>query len=325
VYFERPSSGNRTATTGWYNDKAFVELAKQEGRVAVSINGDAFSNEIKAETIAAIKKDIPGGQVDLVVYSLAAPKRTDPVTGEVYSSCIKPLGGVYKSHTVDFHSGVVSQVEIAPANPEELAGTVKVMGGEDWFLWTKALQEAGVLADGVCTVSYSYIGPEMTHAVYTNGTIGKAKEDLEQKGREIDELLSPIGGKAFVSVNKALVTQASSAIPVVPLYMMLLFDFMKKAGTHEGCIEQMVRMFTDRLYFPGESWDKVPVDETGRIRMDDWEMDAKIQEQVAALWPTVTTENVETVGDLAGYREDFYRLFGFGFPGVDYEADVAEF
>jgi enoyl-[acyl-carrier protein] reductase/trans-2-enoyl-CoA reductase (NAD+) len=319
VYFERESSGNRTATAGWYNDAAFRALAEKEGRVAVSLNGDAFSNEIKAEAIAAIKNSIPGGKVDLVVYSLAAPKRTDPVTGEVYSSVIKPLDGVYKSTTVDFHTGAVSEVEIAPATPEELAGTIKVMGGEDWLLWMNALKDAGVLADGAGTVAYSYIGPTLTHAVYTNGTIGAAKTDLEQKAREIDALLAPLGGKAFVSVNKALVTQASSAIPVVPLYMMLLFDIMKKRGAHEGCIEQMVRMF-DRLYQGG--WDAVPVDEAGRVRMDDWEMDAAVQAEVAALWPTVTSENVESVGDLAGYREDFYRLFGFGFDGVDYDADV---
>ena len=201
VFFERPSSGNRTATAGWYNNQAFEELAAREGRVARSINGDAFSHEVKRQVIDLIKADMPGGQVDLVVYSLAAPKRTDPDTGEVYSSCIKPTGATFASRTVDFHTGEVSDVEIAPASAEEIAGTIQVMGGADWLLWLQALKDAGVLAEGVGTVAYSYIGPEMTHAVYKDGTIGKAKEDLEAKAREIDTLLSPMGGKAFVSVR----------------------------------------------------------------------------------------------------------------------------
>lgn len=326
VFFERPSSGNRTATAGWYNSQAFDKAAKAAGRVSVSINGDAFSDEIKAQTIAAIQKEIPDGQVDLVIYSLAAPKRTDP-SGVTHSSVIKPIGGAFHSKTVNFHTGEVSEVDIAPATEQEIAGTVAVMGGEDWLLWMQALSNAGVLAGGAGTVAFSYIGPELTHAVYTNGTIGRAKTDLEQKARDIDTLLAPSGGKAFVSVNKALVTQASAAIPVVPLYVALLYKEMKQAGTHEGCIAQIVRMFADRLYRNGmpADWSAVPVDEKGRIRMDDWEMRPEIQAAVNASWNTVTTDNIEQMTDIAGYRDEFFELFGFGVEGVDYSADIAEY
>jgi enoyl-[acyl-carrier protein] reductase/trans-2-enoyl-CoA reductase (NAD+) len=318
AFYEKPAAKGRTATAGWYNNLAFERIAKESGLIAESINGDAFSNAVKQEAITLIKEKL-GGKLDLVVYSLAAPKRQDPETGEAYSSVIKPLGKPFTGKTVDFHTGEVSQVTIAPANEEEAAQTVKVMGGEDWLLWMKALNDAEALAENAMTVAFSYIGPELTHAVYKDGTIGKAKEDLEEKSARINELLSPIGGRAFVSVNKALVTQASSAIPVVPLYMSALFKLMKEAGTHEGCIEQMVRMFRERLYAPDRT---VPVDEHGRIRLDDLEMEPEIQSAVDALWQRVETANAEELTDLKGYREDFLRLFGFGLENVDYGADI---
>ncbi|MFV0400651.1 MAG: enoyl-ACP reductase FabV [Oscillospiraceae bacterium] len=323
VFFERPAAGKRTASAGWYNNLAFERLARQEGRVAESINGDAYSNEIKEQAIRYIQDKLPGGQVDLVIYSLAAPKRTDPNTGEVYSSVIKPIGAPFLGKTVDFHSGEVTEVEVPPATEKEIADTVKVMGGEDWLLWIEALQSAGVLAPGALTLAYSYLGPVLTHAVYKDGTIGRAKEDLEAKANEIDALLSPTGGKAFVSVNKALVTQASAAIPVVPLYISLLFREMKERGTHEDCTMQMVRMM-ERIYQSGSlgHWNGVPTDEEGRIRMDDWEMDAAIQAAVAERWDEVSTANLESLADLAGYRDDFFHLFGFNCDSVDYEEDV---
>lgn len=320
VFFEKPAANGRTASAGWYNNAAFEQEAASDGLPFCSINGDAFSNEIKAETIAAIKSCLPGGKADLVVYSLAAPKRTDPETGEVYSSVIKPIGQAYHSKTVDFHTGVVSDVDVAPANEAEIAGTVAVMGGEDWLLWVRALSEAGVLAHNAATVAFSYIGPALTHPVYKDGTIGRAKLDLEEKSCLITELLAPVSGKAYVSVNKALVTQASAAIPVVPLYISLLYKIMKRDGLHEGCIEQITRLFRERLYAGGA----VPADEAGRIRLDDWEMLPAVQEEIDRLWPKITTENAERLTDLLGYREEFFRLFGFGISGVDYDADIAE-
>lgn len=327
VFFERESSGNRTATAGWYNNLEFERLAKEKGLVAESINGDAFSNEVKAETIDLIKSKIPSGKVDLVIYSLAAPRRTDPDTGTVYSSVLKPIGKAYQSKTVDFHTGDVTNVDIQPATDDEISETVAVMGGDDWLRWLTAMQSADVLADNAATIAFSYIGPAMTHAVYKDGTIGRAKEDLEEKAKQITTLLSPLHGKAFVSVNKALVTQASSAIPVVPLYMSILFKLMKQNGTHEGCIEQMVRMYRDRLYRNGALavWSEVHVDDAGRIRMDDLEMEPELQRKVDDIWKKVTTENVSELTDIAGYRDDFMRLFGFGVEGIDYDEDILEY
>lgn len=327
VFFEREASGNRTATAGWYNNLELERIAKANGLIAESINGDAFSNEIKAEAISKIKSKLQGGKVDLVVYSLASPRRTDPDTGETYSSVIKPIGTAYESKTVDFHTGEVTDVIIEPATDDEIAGTVAVMGGDDWLRWIKALSDADVLAENAATVAFSYIGPAMTHAVYKDGTIGRAKIDLEEKAKQITEMLSPVHGKAFVSVNKALVTQASSAIPVVPLYISILFKLMKQEHTHEGCIEQMVRMYRDRLYAQGvpEDWSKIEVDDGGRIRMDDLEMQPELQQKVDEIWNKVTTENVNEVTDIAGYREDFLRLFGFGIDGVDYDADIEQY
>jgi len=325
VCLERPAAGNRTATAGWYNTQAFEDMAGEAGLACPTINGDAYSDEVKAQAIQAVRA-LPGGQVDLIVYSLAAPKRVHPKTGQSYSSVIKPLGAPFGSKTVDFHTGEVTQVEIAPATPGEAEATVQVMGGEDWLFWMRELLAAGVLADGCCTLSFSYLGPVITHAVYKDGTIGRAKEDLEEKAKEIDKLLAPLGGKSFVSVNKALVTQASAAIPVVPLYISLLYRVMKDRGTHESCIRQMARMFAGRLYPPHHpaGWDWVRTDEAGRIRMDDWEMDPVVQNAVESMWRDVSTENIAAKGDLQGYRDDFYRLFGFGVAGVDYKEDTAQ-
>jgi enoyl-[acyl-carrier protein] reductase/trans-2-enoyl-CoA reductase (NAD+) len=316
VFFERSAEGNRTATAGWYNTAAFTREARRAGLYAENINGDAFSDAVKEQVIETIRRDL--GQVDLVVYSLAAPRRTDPRTGEVYGSVLKPIGQPYTGKTVDVNTGKVTDVTLEPATEEEIRGTVAVMGGEDWRMWIDALLEAGVLAEGAVTVAYSYVGPAVTRAIYRDGTIGRAKDDLERSAREIDGQLGKIGGRAFVSVNKALVTQASSAIPIVPLYISLLFKIMKEKGVHEGTIEQMYRLLAERLYAGGE----VPVDELGRIRIDDLELREDVQKEVEALWPQVDTDNLPHISDIAGYRADFLKLFGFGFDGVDYEADV---
>ncbi|GMA49764.1 enoyl-[acyl-carrier-protein] reductase [NADH] [Alicyclobacillus contaminans] len=316
VCFEKPASDNRTATAGWYNTAAFHEAAKAAGLYAKTINGDAFSDAIKQEVIDIIRSDL--GQVDLVIYSLASPRRTHPRTGETFSSVLKPIGKPFTDKTVNFHTGQVSEVSLEPATDEEIRQTVAVMGGEDWDMWMHALNEAGVLADGVMTVAYSYIGPELTKAVYRDGTIGRAKDDLEATAHALTDYLKTRGGRAFVSVNKAVVTQSSSAIPVVPLYMSLLFRVMKDKGLHEGCAEQMYRLFAQRLYGQNE----IPVDEAGRIRLDDWEMKEDVQAEVRSLWTQVTTENLLALTDIEGYRSEFMKLFGFGLAGVDYAADV---
>ena len=316
VFFERPSDGGKPASAGWYNSCAFEKAAHAEGLYAKSINGDAFSDAIKERTIDRIREDL--GQVDLVVYSLASPRRTHPKTGVVHSSVLKPIGAPFTARTVDTHKGTVSDITIEPASQEEIADTVAVMGGEDWELWIEALASAKVLAPGATSVAYSYIGPDLTWAIYRNGTIGRAKEDLEAASLRISQKLSQSGGQAFVSVNKALVTQASSAIPVVPLYISLLYKVMKARGLHEGCIEQIQRLFATRLYNGAAP----SADEQGRIRIDDWEMLPEVQGEVAALWPTVSTENLPDISDIAGYREEFLRLFGFGLSGIDYDADT---
>lgn len=315
VFFEKPAAGNKTASAGWYNTVAFEQAAKQENYYAKSINGDAFSLATKEETIALIKKDL--GQVDLVIYSLASPRRAHPVTGEALVSSIKPVGTSFTSKNLDFHSEKVSEITLEPASDEEIRQTVGVMGGEDWEMWIEALSEAGVLATGATTISYSYIGPELTYPIYREGTIGKAKASLEAAAKKLHDLLSPQGGKAFVSVNKALVTQASTAIPAMSLYMSLLFKVMKEKGIHENCIEQIYRLFLDQLYS-----ETTTLDEKGRIRLDDWEMKEEVQREVLALWEQVSTENVAEISDVAGYRNDFFRLFGFSFPEVDYEQDL---
>ncbi len=317
VFFERPSEEGRPATPGWYNTIAVTRAARARGLYAGNINGDAFSDDIKQRTLAMLRADV--GPVDLVVYSLASPRRTHPRTGVAHRSVLKPVGASYTNKTVDTDKGVVSTVTIDPANEAEIADTTAVMGGEDWEMWMNALSEAGLLAPGAQSVAYSYIGPEVTWAIYKNGTIGLAKNDLERAARNIDSLLKLNGGgRAFISVNKALVTQASSAIPVVPLYISILYKIMKAAGTHEGCIEQVHRLFATRMY----NGSKPGFDEAGRVRIDDWEMRPEIQAAVRDIWPRVTTENLAELTDIAGYRSDFLKLFGFGLPGINYEAET---
>ncbi|WP_395742914.1 enoyl-ACP reductase FabV [Prosthecobacter sp.] len=316
VFFEKPGEAERCGTAGWYNSVAFEKEAKAAGLYARSFNGDAFSDAMKATVIEAIKADL--GQVDCVIYSLASPRRTHPKSGEVFKSVLKPIGSEsYTNKNLNTGNGVVNEVTIEPANEDEIAQTVAVMGGEDWEMWIDALQSAGVLAEGVQTVAYSYIGPEVTWPIYKNGTIGRAKEDLERVQRVLDGKLASLKGKAWVSVNKALVTQASSAIPVVPLYISLLYKAMKAEGTHEDCIEQMDRLFRERLY----NGNPQP-DEAGRIRVDDWEMKPALQELVGKRWAEVNTENLAQLGDFEGYQSSFHRLFGFGLEGVDYNAEV---
>jgi len=317
IFYERPSEEGRTATPGWYNTIGFTNAARAEGLYARNINGDAFSDDIKAQALAAIRDDL--GQVDLVIYSLASPRRAHPKTGTVHKSVLKPVGAPYTNKTVDTDKGIVSTVSIEPASSQEIADTVAVMGGEDWEMWMNALAGAGLLAPGAQSVAYSYIGPEVTWAIYKNGTIGIAKNDLERAARAIDSLLKLNGGgKAFISVNKALVTQASSAIPVVPLYIAILYKIMKAQGTHEGCIEQMQRLFATQIYAPSGP----KFDEGGRVRVDDLEMVPSVQAAVAAIWPGVTTETLAAQTDIAGYRSEFLKLFGFGLPGINYEAEV---
>lgn len=318
VYFEKGPKPGKTASPGWYNTAAFEKQAQADGLYAKSINGDAFSNEIKQQTIDLIKADL--GQVDLVIYSLASPVRTNPKTGVTHRSTLKPIGQTFSDKTVDFHTGVVSTVSIEPANEDEMENTIAVMGGEDWEMWIDAMKEAGVLAEGATTVAYSYIGPKVTEPVYRKGTIGGAKNHLEQTAFTLKEKLKDLNGDAYVSVNKALVTQASSAIPVIPLYISLLYKDMKEKGIHEGCIEQIQRLFKDRLY----AGDVVPVDAEGRIRIDDWELRDDVQATVTALWEQADTDTLPTIGDLAGYKTDFLNLFGFDIKGVDYQADADE-
>ena len=318
VFFEKAPSEGKTASPGWYNSAAFENEAQKAGLYAKSVNGDAFSNEIKKQTLDLIKADL--GQVDLVIYSLASPVRMHPVTGVLHRSVLKPIGSTFTNKTVDFHSGKVSEISIEPSSGDDIENTIAVMGGEDWAMWIDALKAENLLAHGATTVAYSYIGPSLTEAVYRKGTIGRAKDHLEATAFTITNSLADIDGKAFVSVNKALVTQASSAIPVIPLYISLLYKIMKEEGIHEGCIEQIQRLYQERLYTGNE----VPVDESGRIRIDDLEMRADVQEKVAKLWIEAVTENLSEMGDLEGYRKDFYNLFGFDVEGVDYKADANE-
>ncbi|OZI07396.1 trans-2-enoyl-CoA reductase [Siphonobacter sp. BAB-5385] len=318
VYFEKPPQPGKPASAGWYNTAAFEVQAQEAGLYAKSVNGDAFSNEIKEKVIGLIQADL--GQVDLVIYSVASPRRTNPNTGVTHNSVLKPIGQSFTNKTVNFHNGVVSEISIEPATEEDIENTVAVMGGEDWKLWIEALKAADVLAPGARTVAYSYIGPALTEPVYRKGTIGRAKDDLEATASSITDTLKDLDGKAYVSVNKALVTQASSAIPVIPLYISLLYKVMKEQGIHEGCIEQMQRLFQQRLYTNGS----VPTDEKGRIRIDDWEMREDVQAQVASLWAEATTESLPQLGDLEGYKTDFFNLFGFEVGGVAYETSVDE-
>jgi enoyl-[acyl-carrier protein] reductase/trans-2-enoyl-CoA reductase (NAD+) len=315
VFFEKEADDKRTASAGWYNTAAFEKIAHAEGHYAKSINGDAFSHDIKRRTAELIRKDLK--QVDLIIYSLASPRRIHPDTNQVFSSVLKPIGKNYTSKTVDAFRGEVKDITIDAANDEEIEHTIAVMGGEDWEMWIDFLAKENLLAKDVKTVAYSYIGPELTHPIYKEGTIGRAKDDLKHSAQKIEQKLKSLNGEAVISVNKAVVTQASAAIPVVPLYISLLFKIMKEKGTHEGCIEQIDRLFKEHLYAKNSKRDS-----EGYIRLDDLEMEADVQQKVTAIWPTITTENISQLSDIDGYRNEFYRLFGFNAKGLDYEAEV---
>jgi enoyl-[acyl-carrier protein] reductase / trans-2-enoyl-CoA reductase (NAD+) len=322
VCLERPPQGEKTASAGWYNLAAAHRLARAAGRPITTFNGDAYAREIKDRVIGHLKST--GARLDSVIYSLASPKRTDPSTGVSWSSVLKPLGAPYRSKSISLGSDQITEVELAPASDADVEATRKVMGGEDWELWLSALLDAGLLARGCRTVAYSYIGPELTYPIYRSGTIGRAKEHLEATARTLhDRLAAQLGGAAYVSVNKALTTQASSAIPVVPLYISILYRIMKAKGTHEGTAAQIARLFRDHLA-PGRT---PTLDADGRIRIDDLEMDPTTQREVAALWPQITTDNLFDLTDYAGFKQEFRALFGFEVPGIDYtepvETDVA--
>lgn len=316
VFFEKPPSDKRTASAGFYNSAAFHDAASAAGLYAGSINGDAFSDDIKAQTLEMVKQNL--GKVDLVVYSLASPRRTDPKTGELYSSVLKPIGKGYTAKNLNTDTLKISDITVEPANAEEIASTVKVMGGEDWELWIEALAKADLLAEGARTVAYTYLGDKLTWPIYGHATIGKAKEDLDRAAAAINKVMAAINGKANVSVLKALVTQSSSAIPIMPLYISLVYKVMKEEGTHEGCIEQLYRLFTEGLYT-----ETPRLDGDNRLRMDNLELKPETQAKIEALWPQVTEENLFDISDYKGYNADFLRLFGFGFDGVDYDADIS--
>ncbi|ATF88961.1 enoyl-ACP reductase FabV [Burkholderia gladioli] len=315
VCFERPGSETKPGTAGWYNSAAFEKFAKAEGRYARTINGDAFSDEVKRVTIDTIKADL--GQVDLVVYSLASPRRTHPKTGVVHNSTLKPIGKSVAFRGLDTDKEVIKDTVLEPASQEEIDNTVAVMGGEDWQMWIDALNQAGVLAPGAKTTAFTYLGEQITHDIYWNGSIGAAKKDLDKTVIGLRETLSATGGDARVAVLKAVVTQASSAIPMMPLYLSLLFKVMKEAGTHEGCIEQVYGLLHDTMYGSTPH-----IDEDGRLRADYKELDPQVQGKVQALWNQVTNENLYELTDFAGYKHEFLRLFGFEIAGVDYDADV---
>ncbi|WP_207062905.1 enoyl-ACP reductase FabV [Motiliproteus sp. SC1-56] len=318
VFFEKPGTEKKPGTAGWYNSAAFDKAAKAEGLYSKSINGDAFSHEAKQRAIELIKEDM--GQVDLVVYSLASPVRKLPDTGEVVRSCLKPIGEPYRSTAVDTNKDRIIEAEVEPATEQEIADTVTVMGGEDWELWIDALDKAGVLAEGCRSVSYSYIGTDITWPIYWDGALGKAKMDLDRAAGAINARLAKQGGGANVAVLKSVVTQASSAIPVMPLYIAMAFKVMKEKGLHEGCMEQIDRLFRTQLF--SASGEVSNLDDSNRIRMDDWELRPEVQDACREIWPRVTTENLFEETDYQGYKDEFLRLFGFGVEGVDYEADV---
>lgn len=315
LFFERPAAGNRTASPGWYKSAAFTRLAREQGLYAKNLNGDAFSAEMKAKTIELIKQDL--GQVDMVVYSLAAPARTMP-DGTQVRSALKPVGAPFDGATIDIMSGEIRPIRLEPATKEEVADTVKVMGGEDWELWIEELQKAKVLAGGCITTNYTYLGSEVTFPIYYHGTIGKAKEDLDRAAKALAAPLNEVGGHAYVAVMKGLMTQAASAIPGMAVYLSLLFKVMKANGTHEGCIEQTTRLFQTQLFSKGP----MRLDDAGRIRMDELELDPAVQAAVKARWNQITTENLAELTDFAGYRQAFLQMHGFEFDGVDYDAEV---
>lgn len=319
AFFERPGDAarSRPASAGWYNTAEFTRQAEAAGLYCANINGDAFGDEVKKQAIEAVKKS-PLGKVDLIVYSLASPRRTDPDTGEVYKSVLKTVGEERRDKSLDTDRGQVVEVTVPAATEREIFETVKTMGGDDWERWIKALDEADAIAEGCASVAYSYIGPELTYPIYRSGTIGLAKKDLEAAADRIDALLKLRRGKAFISVNKALVTQASSAIPVVPLYVSILYKVMKEKGIHEGCIEQIRRLFATQLY----NGNCLDFDDGGRVRIDNLELRDDVQKAVFDLWPKVATENLCELTDFEGYKKEFLKLFGFGLPNVDYSKDV---
>lgn len=318
VFFEKPATDKKPGSAGWYNSAAFEKQAKADGLYAKSINGDAFSHEVKAKVVELIKQDL--GQIDAIIYSVAAPVRKLPDSGEVIRSSLKPIGETYVSTAIDTNKDVIIEATVEPATEEEIANTVTVMGGQDWELWLSALGEAGVLAEGVKTVAYSYIGTELTWPIYWDGALGKAKIDLDRASTAIQAQLAPLNGEAYVSVQKSVVTQASSAIPVMPLYISMVFKIMKEKGLHEGCMEQIYRLFATQLYKQDGSAPET--DEARRLRLDDWELRDDIQQACKDLWPKITTENLFDLTDYKEYKEEFLQLFGFGIDGVDYDADV---
>lgn len=315
IFFEKEGTVKRTGTAGWYNTIAFEKAANAEGLWSKNINGDAFSDELKDKAIDVISKEM--GKIDLVVYSLASPRRTDPETGEVFNSTLKPIGQPYTASTLNTSKRVIEEVSVEPANEQEIADTVKVMGGEDWERWLDRLQGADVLADNCQTVSYTYIGKELTWPIYGKATIGKAKEDLDRAAAAITDKLAGVKGKAYVASLKALVTQASSAIPIMPLYISLMYRVMKEEGTHEGCIEQIYGLYKECLYSQNPN-----MDDDGRLRMDGKELAEHVQAKIAELWPQVTSDNIDELTDYKGYNAEFLRLFGFGYDHVDYDADI---
>ena len=317
VAFEKPATERRPATPGWYNSTVFDQHAQRSGYGAETLIGDAFSDEHRAHVLDTLAEH---GPVDLVIYSLASGLRADPVSGQTYRSVLKPIGATYSAQSLDPFSEDLKQVTIDPATAEEIEATVKVMGGEDWQLWTEALLRRNLLADGARNIAFSYIGPTLTQPIYRDGTIGKAKEHLERTASALNTRMQSINGRAYISVNKAVVTRASAVIPVVPLYMALLFRVMKNKGLHEDVIEQMSRLFSDRLY---RSDTQCPVDEQGRIRIDDWEMRHDVQQAVADEWKDISPQTVKQKTDIAGYRQSFLNIHGFGFSQIDYERDIA--
>ena len=315
IFFEKPPTERKTASAGWYNTAAFVKAADEAGIYAKNINGDAFSHEIKAKAIAAIKADM--GKVDLVVYSLASPRRTDPDTGEVYSSTLKPIGQSVTTKNLNTSKRTIDEISVEAANEAEIQGTIDVMGGADWELWMNALAEAGVLAEGVKTVAYTYIGKELTWPIYGKATIGKAKEDLDRAATAINAATADLNGKARVTSLNAVVTQASSAIPIMPLYISAMFKVMKADGTYEGCIEQIANLFKENIYS-----DSPRLDEQGRFRQNYKELEDSVQQRVTDIWNKVDTDTIDELTDYVAYHQEFLKLFGFGIEGVDYDADV---
>ncbi|EOB4245041.1 MULTISPECIES: enoyl-ACP reductase FabV [Vibrio] len=319
VFFEKPGTEKKTGTAGFYNAAAFDKLAHQEGLYAKSLNGDAFSDQAKQKAIELIKQDL--GQIDLVVYSLASPVRKMPDSGEVVRSALKPIGETYTATAVDTNKDIIIEASVEPATEQEINDTITVMGGQDWELWMQALDDAGVLADGCKTVAYSYIGTELTWPIYWDGALGRAKIDLDRAAQALNEKLAAKQGSANVAVLKSVVTQASSAIPVMPLYIAMVFKKMREEGIHEGCMEQIYRLFSQRLYKNDGSAPET--DDHNRLRLDDWELREDIQQHCRELWPQITTENLKTLTDYELYKEEFLKLFGFGVEGVDYDADVS--